>query len=149
MPKPPTPLTPSTVLPYLGAIPFVFCALLLLCGIATLPVLGSVLHMLNSYAVIIASFMAGSYWGIHLGPGGKRLAVVSNLLAIAIWCVFLFSPASLQLFYYAAIFTLLLWVDFRLQRNGLLAKIYWQTRKIVTTIVVFSLISAGIALSRY
>lgn len=140
--------SPVTVwLPYAGALPFLCCALLLVAGIDSLPMLGSVYQVLTVYALVIATFMAGSYWGIHLSLGrqGMNLAVVSNILAIVLWFVFLSLGGYWLLFFCAIFFLLLLCIDFKLAREGLLTQTYWKTRKIVSAVVASSLVVAGLS----
>ena len=68
-----TPYRLRTVLTYAGTLPFIACTLCLVMNIRTVPILGSVDHILTVYGIIIATFLAGSHWGQHLsllGPGG-------------------------------------------------------------------------------
>lgn len=130
-----------------GMIPFLVSAGLLIAGVNTVPVLGAVSNILSSYAVVIASFMAGAHWGQHLDFRGKwavRLPIFSNLTAVGVWLVFLLCPFREQLFLYAGVFALLLWVDQKLYVIGFIRRDYFSLRCVATGVVVTTLLVVGV-----
>ena len=142
----------TRVYPYLalaGTIPFAFCATSLVLGVEDFPVLGSVDHVLSSYALVISVFLAGSHWGFHLDiqtPWSLWLALVSNSVVVALWVGFLtLSPLAL-LATFAAAFALLVLVDYRLYRNDVLSLGYIRVRGLATAIVLSALAVSGLAI---
>lgn len=133
----------SVYLTYAGAIPFMVCAICLGLNQQTLLGLGSVETILSVYALIIATFLAGSHWGLHLSVEGKwhtSLALLSNITAVVLWLCFLtFSFQELMIAFIVA-FTALLFVDYRLFKSQLISFHYFRTRCFITIIVVSTLI---------
>lgn len=135
-------------LTYAGAIPFVFCAICLLSGVTQIPLLGSVEQVLSIYALVISTFLAGAHWGQHLqmdkGPFGLILPISSNLLAVLLWIGFLVLAFKALMIMFVAAFLSLLIIDNRLFHADLISRHYFQTRVIVSTIVIVALIISGI-----
>ena len=132
-----------TYLAYAGSIPFIIFAGLLTNGIDTIPLIGSTRTILSVYSVVIASFMAGSYWGQHLHFGSKwswYLPIISNITALFLWMGFILLPFKLLLITIELSFILMLLVDQKLYFAGLNSRKYFQTRSVVTGIVVISLL---------
>ena len=134
-------------LTYAGVIPFMLCAVFLLLPIearAWLPFFFSAKVALSTYALAIASFLAGSHWGQHFYLDGVwriSLPLASNAIVIVIWLGFLTLPSdSLLLALYVAAFALLLVIDQRLFRAGLITRHYFKTRCIITTLVIATLL---------
>lgn len=138
----------KTIYPYLtyaGAIPFVFCTVCLGLDIQQLPVFGSTQQILSVYALVIAAFMAGAHWGQHLhidGDWHPPLAILSNLMAILLWLGFLVLKFNALVTLLISAFVILLLIDHRLFQQQIISGHYWQTRLVVTTIVIASLIFA-------
>jgi hypothetical protein len=77
-----------SVLTILGVVPFIGCALLLHCDITTWPYGGQVATTMNVYGLLIASFLAGSHWGMTLSPGNVAhpfVAFFSNVMVVILW----------------------------------------------------------------
>ena len=132
---------------FAGAIPFVVCAAWLTSGVQTVPVFGSTEQLLATYALLIASFMAGVNWGQHLGsnsPHVRALPVISNAIAIAAWAAFLMLPFDAMVVFFATSFAVQLYVDWRLYRNDVIDQAYAQTRLIVSLIVIASLLAVAL-----
>jgi hypothetical protein len=133
------------LLAFAGTIPFIFCTLLLITGVQSLPLLGKVDHILSVYGLVISAFMAGSHWGQHLNLNNKwkfYLPVFSNLAAVALWTGYIvFNP---QQFLIALVmsFVVLLLIDNKLFKAGIITMQYFRTRCLVTSIVVASLLVA-------
>ena len=131
---------------YLGALPFVAGAILSLLSIDTLPWLGSVLHIVSVYALVISVFMAGILWGVTLqlqeNNTNKQINfLVSNILTLTVWFVYLIYPDSIAfLLTTVVVFLWLLMLDVKLVRRQHISKRYYQARKWVSTIVILSLL---------
>ena len=136
-------------LTYAGAIPFIFCAMCLSIDIRQLPLLGSVEKILSIYGIVISSFLAGVHWGQHLhiqGFWNRALPILSNIIAVLLWLGFLMLSFKMLMAMFVAAFIILLFIDQRLFQIDLITRHYFQTRCIVSAIVVFSIvISAMIA----
>ena len=136
-------------LPLAGALPFVAAATLSVLGVSALPWGGSVISVLMIYGLIIASFMAGVHWGQQLNlpnPIRTLLAVVSNIVALLLWGVFLSGNTPLMIIALAFTFVVLLLIDTWLSAEGVIHKHYLNIRAVVTTIVVGSLGVVGVQL---
>jgi hypothetical protein len=134
-------------LTYAGAVPFVFCAVCLAINIQSLPILGSVSEVLSVYTLVIASFLAGSHWGQHLqltGEWNRSLPIVSNVVAVVLWLSFLVFPLKALLIICGVAFVTLLLIDLKLFQMKLMTQNYFQTRCIVTVIVVSSIVISGV-----
>lgn len=130
-------------LAYAGTIPFVFGAMCLAAGVQHLPVLGAVDSMLSVYALIILSFLSGTHWGQHLHTSGvcaRSLAIVSNIMAVVLWLGFLLLSFKVLLGLFVLAFVLLLLIDQRLLKNEMISKKYFDTRLLVSSIAIVSLI---------
>lgn len=130
----------AVYLSYLGIIPFIFCALCLRYGIEVLPLLGSVQVALSVYGLVIASFLAGAHWGQHLHLDSCSLPLVSNILAVLLWIGFLVLSFKMQMMMFVVIFTLLLAIDYRLLKQGVITRDYFYVRFLVSVIVMIVLI---------
>ncbi|MCH1782488.1 DUF3429 domain-containing protein [Psychrobacter glaciei] len=142
---------PSPYLTFAGTIPFIACAFLLMIDVVTVPILGSVANILSAYGLVIASFMAGAHWGNHLdladdNKWAVRLPLYSNVIALGLWLGFLSLSASSFIWLLVIGFISLLVIDYSLHRAQIISHTYFQVRKYVTTIVVISLVIAGLQL---
>jgi len=131
---------------YLGALPFITGALLSLLSIDTLPWLGSVVHIVSVYALVISVFMAGILWGVTLQVNTDNFVVqvnflISNVLALTIWFVYLIYPDSLSFLLTTVVaFLWLLMLDAKLIKQQLISSSYYRARKRVSAIVITSLL---------
>ena len=131
---------------YLGALPFIAGALLSLLSIDTLPWLGSVVHIVSVYALVISVFMAGILWGVTLQVNtdnflGQVNFLISNVLAVTIWFVYLIYPDSLSFLLTTMVaFLWLLMLDAKLVKRQLISSSYYRARKRVSAIVITSLL---------
>ena len=134
-------------LTYAGAIPFAVGTFCLASDIRSIPFLGDTVDVLAAYGLIIASFLSGAHWGLHLhqtGGWSMFLALMSNVSAIGLWIGFLgLTPASFLLLL-SFVFFLLLGIEQRLVTDGLITQRYFRTRAAVTCAVVFLLIVSGL-----
>lgn len=135
-------------LPRAGTLPFIALSGLLLGGLETLPVLGRILPLLQAYAAVITSFMAGTFWGLAAASPSRlrtRLLISSNVAALATWAALAWLPPREMLTATAAVLTLLLINDRAMRHALLLEGHYWRVRVQVTVIVVISLLAAALA----
>ena len=132
---------------YLGALPFIAGALLSLLSIDNLPWLGSVVHIVSVYALVISVFMAGILWGVTLqlqenNANSQINFLISNLLTLTVWFVYLTYPDSIAfLLTTAVVFLWLLMFDVKLFQRQYISKSYYQARKWVSAIVILSLLT--------
>lgn len=152
------------IFPYLtlaGAIPFVFCTLLLITNVSSLPdgipVLAGypTMMVVKVYGIVIASFMAGSHWGTHLHLISEKgyssdttkntkiwsyyLPLISNLIAIGLWLAFITLSDSCFFIILISNFLLMLVVDWFLIKADIIQLDYFKIRCLITAIVVLSL----------
>ena len=127
------------VLAYAGTLPFIACAILPWIGMPLIAGIGSCAYIAAAYGVAIVSFMAGIHWGTFLYQADSlpvNLLLTSNAITVAVWLAFILTPVAVSIAVIAAAFVLLLAVDFRLARAGLLTPDYLRTRRNVTLIVL-------------
>ena len=130
-------------LAYLGAVPFVIPAILILLGYREIALVGDLIYLLTSYGLVIIVFMSGIHWGNYLikkPAGGVNLFLTSNIITISVWLSFLYLPIGYTLLFYSVAFALLLFLDYYLLIHNLLTKDYFKLRGIVTGMVIFSLL---------
>jgi hypothetical protein len=138
----------SIALTALGALPFYGLLFLSEDWIALLHV--SPQDAYRSYGAVIASFMAGTVWGVSqqakAPPPGPIL--ISNILALAGWASLLITamPASLWLGLQVAVFWALIAVDWTLWLGGLQEAWYIRLRALVTAAVTLAYL---VALARW
>jgi hypothetical protein len=123
----------TKLLTYLGAIPFIVCACLRISDV-----------ILLSYGLAIASFMAGTHWGLCLKESDKfsnGIFLVSTVVTLSAWFCYLLCSASICLLTFVGIFIVLMFIDYLLYRKNLESKDYFQLRLSTTTIVVVSLMA--------
>ena len=135
------------ILTYGGAIPFVMGAVCLAVDIRSVPFLGATVDVLGAYGLVIASFLSGTHWQLHLNQNAGWslfLALSSNVMAISLWTVFLVLAPEAFFLALSFIFLIFLAIDHRLAICGLINKRYFRTRAGVTGIVVLSLIFSGL-----
>jgi hypothetical protein len=132
-----------TWLAYLGALPFMLCAVMVKLGFNNLILLGDVIYAVNSYALVIVVFMSGIHWGTYLSSNqcnSINLLLTSNTITIFSWLVFLTTPTPIVLVFYCVVFLLLLLIDMKLFSYNIISKKYFITRCVVTSIVITSLL---------
>lgn len=131
---------------YLGAMPFMACAALMISDGLRMPFGLNVETVLSSYALLIGAFMAGAHWGQHLErpPVPPHvMALFSNTVALGFWFAFLLLPLQTYLLTAAALFAAILAFDLTLARCRRLDRSYATHRGLVTGLVVAALVSAG------
>ena len=135
------------ILTYGGAIPFVTGAVCLAVDIRSVFFLGATVDVVGAYGLVIASFLSGTHWQLHLTQNAGWslfLALSSNVMAIGLWTAFLVLAPEAFFLALSFIFLIFLAIDHRLAISGLISKHYFKTRAGVTGIVVLSLIYSGL-----
>ena len=125
-------------LTYAGVLPFL--------GAAIMPAVKSNFLGLNydsvilTYGAVIASFVAGIHWGIHLFKDPPlNLFIHSNIAALLAWCaVMVAHPANTVILLIC--FLYLIVIDRQLWKAGVIEKWYLRTRLIATTLVLLALL---------
>ena len=132
-------LTLSGALPFLGALALVFFPILPL----------NAAHLASTYAALIIAFVAGTQWGLFLTFSQRSpidLMIHSNIVTLIAWMGLLFSPVVLALALQGLCFLYLLYLDRRLLLSGIIPQWYFSLRRLVTAIVVVTLLALIIAL---
>lgn len=126
-----------------GAIPFLIGAFAPLLGVELDTRHGNIEAAALAYGLTIASFMAGVHWGTALSatrPLPVNLFISSNVVALAAWFVYLFARVEAAALVLALLFAVLLAIDWRLYRSGVIDGDYWHTRLGVTVVVIACLL---------
>ena len=119
----------------------------LVVDIRSVPFLGATADVVGAYGLVIASFLSGTHWQLHLNQNAGWslfLALSSNVMAIGLWTAFLALEPEAFFLALSFIFLIFLAIDHRLATSGLINKHYFKTRAGVTGIVVLSLICSGL-----
>ena len=137
---------PHTLI-FAGALPFIAGALLLLAGINTLPLAGSVMDAMAAYGLVIVIFLTGIHWGqqLSLGKAAAGLFISSNVIAVMVWLCWIFLSPRIFMAVLTVPLTVLLFIDLMLNRNNVIGHDYFRSRLIITTVVITSLILAAAA----
>ena len=130
---------------YGGCIPFILLAILLVFEVNLLPCFGETTQVLQAYGLVIASFMAGIHWGQYISGVNDfsiYLPITSNIIALLVWVSFLLMPIEWNLITLIFVFTLLLLIDLIFIEKKYRSQLYLCSRIVVTTLVLFSLITS-------
>ena len=98
------------------------------------------------YGAVIASFVSGIHWGAALfatARMAKSLLVASNVTALLAWIGALVAP-QFGFILLAAVFIILLLIDHRLYRDGVLPSWFFRLRVAITAAVAASCILLGV-----
>ena len=123
-----------------GAIPFVAGAVYLIAPIGPADYYPFVRTALAWWAVIILSFMAGTFWGLAIARRADPVLLIgSNAAAIAAWLALLLLPSAVIPVAISALFALLLLLDWHAVRSGIVPLSYLRLRMAITSVVVICL----------
>ena len=123
-----------------GIIPFAAGALYLLAPFGPPHWHALVSTALAWWAVIILSFMAGSYWGMAVtGQADPLLLIGSNAAAIAAWAALIGLPSDWIPVAISTLFALLLLLEWRAYATGRVPLFYLRLRMGITSAVVICL----------
>ncbi|WP_392538616.1 DUF3429 domain-containing protein [Legionella sp. 227] len=129
-------------LTYLGALPFLIAAFCSLLGITELPYLGVTQPWLNSYATLIAGFMAGTIWGyvVRSNSSHSLILLASVLIVLILWVLWGSSKALTYPAFLVPIYLLLWCLDYWLLKHQYEDRSYFKMRTGVTVLVIASLL---------
>jgi len=132
-------ITLAKILTSLGVIPFVAPVIAHLLGCHDVHLRLFAL----SYGALIATFLSGMHWGLFLTQSQKtrfNLLITSNVLTLLAWGSLLTLIPHLQYFIQIACFISLLIIDRELAKEGVIEMWFFKLRKIITSIVLLSLL---------
>lgn len=131
-----------------GVLPFVAAAAALLAGVDSVGPLQSVTASLVAYGLAIASFVAGTHWGIYLqfrASAPMNLFVSSNAAVLFPWLTFVFGSTDNTFVALVLTFVFLAFVDWRLYESNLIESAYFRVRIAATALVCGALLLALVA----
>jgi len=100
------------------------------------------------YGAVIAAFIAGIHWAVHLFFAARaplNLLVSSNVLALAAWLALLLPAGPAPFLLLVAVFAALLAVDRALQRAELIPAWFYRLRIEASSAVVLCLLAMAVA----
>ena len=103
-----------TSLAFVGALPFVACALLPLAGISSFEPIGRLDALVNSYGLAIICFLAGIHWATALMRPRQtpfNLLVGSNIVVLITWFAFVLADTNGSLLTQLIALAVLLLID--------------------------------------
>lgn len=129
------------LLAYAGTLPFLVGALCSLLSVQQLAFIGSLEEMISSYGLIIATFMAGSYWGLSFSKHNHKpmLAISSNVVTVLLWFAYLWLSFTFICISLIAAFIAYLYLDRQLLKLSIISDTYFKLRCKVTAIVLLCL----------
>lgn len=138
----------TLILGYLGTLPFVFIGTLLFLNfefsIYHYPIDERFLESaISLYALIIASFLAGTHWTHHVINNKqftKNIAIISNVIVVFLWIAYLLITYKMYIFVISVCFVVLLAIDKLLKNNSIISDTYFNLRYFATLIVLLSLL---------
>ncbi|WP_044407905.1 DUF3429 domain-containing protein [Thiomicrospira microaerophila] len=155
-----SPIRLAQILTYLGTLPFIYGALasLQMAPLANLMPF-DIQQALLGYALVILSFIAGIHWGVALSkmaapdqarPEQARLAgrllLMSNVIALWAWCIWLWALSSLSPFSFWGLalgFGVMLVLDWRWLSLPQAKPWFWRLRWQASLVAILSLSLAG------
>lgn len=126
-----------------GAIPFIAGAAAVVGGLETIGPVRSVTASVLAYGLAIASFIAGTHWGIYLqfkASAPFNLFVSSNAAVLFPWLTFVTGSVDGTLVALVLTFLFLCFVDWRLRRSNLIETAYFRLRLAATAIACIALL---------
>ncbi len=132
----------------LGALPFLACAFLPLTGVEELARLGALDQLAANYGLAILCFLTGIHWATQLyAPEAApfNLFIGSNVVFLGVWIAYVAASHKWAIAAQLVAFPLLLVIDHRLHRKGLISQQYLNLRSVATALVSFSLLSILLA----
>lgn len=138
----------TLILGYLGTLPFVFIGASLFLNfqfsIYHYPIDERFLESaISLYALIIASFLAGTHWTHHVINNKqftKNIAIISNVIVVFLWIAYLLITYKMYIFVISVCFVVLLAIDKLLKNNSIISDTYFNLRYFATLIVLLSLL---------
>ncbi len=132
-----------SALTFAGVLPFLACALLIIAGVQSIPAIGQLAQVVNSYGLAIVCFLAGIHWSIYLANQEDppfNLLIGSNLIFLVAWFAFILGGTATSLATQVAAFIALLLIDRSLVKAAIISARYFRVRVIATLLAVLSLV---------
>lgn len=129
----------AKTLTFLGLIPFIAPVIGYLLGVRDVHLAQFALN----YGAVIAAFLCGIHWGLFLAKSDQtrlNLLITSDAFTLLAWASLLTLIPRYQYLIQIACFTLLLIIDIALGKEGVVPRWFIELRKIVTSIVLTSLV---------
>jgi hypothetical protein len=129
----------AKTLTFLGVIPFIAPIIAHLFGVRDLHLAQFALN----YGAVIAAFLCGIHWGLFLAKSDQtrvNLLITSNAFTLLAWSSLLTLIPRYQYFIQIVCFSLLLMIDIALGKEGVIPRWFVALRKVVTGIVLMSLV---------
>ena len=126
-----------------GIAPFLACALLPFAGYETIDPFGSLEQLVAGYGLAILSFLTGIHWATQLYSPGKmpmNLFIVSNVIFLFVWLAYAAGGMTMTLLAQVIAFPVLLLIDYRLEKVGMITRHYLGMRSIATSVASLSLL---------
>ena len=120
-----------------GTVPFLACALLPLVGISQMEPVGRLDQVANSYGLAIVCFLTGIHWAVALLEPQRtpfNLLIGSNVVFLTTWFIFVLADLPWSLITQSVSLVVLLLIDWRLFRSGVIDRPYFQFRFVATAI---------------
>lgn len=123
----------TSVLTYAGSLPFVAAAGFALAGKHISIINFAATDVARAYGLIIATLMASALWGYRQRTSEARCdhiatLLVSNLIALVRLGVALFASKGPALWFLAASFVAILWIDYQDFQREIISKTFFQLR---------------------
>jgi len=132
-----------SILAIAGTAPFIACAILTLAGIYSVEPFGRLDALAATYGLGIISFLAGTHWATCLYKAAItpfNLFISSNGLFLTVWFVYVLAGVGPVLLTQFLAFVILLLIDYRLLRVGLISEHYFGVRAMATALASVSLL---------
>lgn len=132
-----------STLAFAGLLPFLAAAIASLVGAWPLVAFATPDDLANGYGLVIVCFLAGIHWATaiyHESAARNWLLLVSNVILLAVWIAYVFSPMSVSLLVQITALNVMLGIDFGLKEDGLISAQYWRVRLIATALASISLL---------
>jgi hypothetical protein len=126
-----------------GTAPFLACALLPFAGYEALEPFGNLEQFVAGYGLAILSFLTGIHWATQLYSPGKvplNLFIVSNVVFLFVWLAYAAAGMTVTLLAQVIAFPVLLLIDYRLEKVGMISRHYLGMRFIATSVASVSLL---------
>lgn len=134
----------ARLLTYAGILPFAIG----LAGQVFAPAAAPWPEWTAAYAAVIAAFIAGIHWAVHLFFGDRapmNLLVSSNVLALAAWGALLLPAGPWPFRLLIPVFLALVLIDRRLARAGLIPAWFYRLRLQASAAVTLCLLGMAVA----
>lgn len=130
----------AKTLTFLGMIPFIAPVIGHLFGVRDMHLAQFALN----YGAVIAAFLCGIHWGLFLAKSDQtrlNLLITSNAFTLLAWASLLTLIPRYQYLIQIACFASLLMIDIELGKEGVIPRWFVHLRKVVSSIVLISLIA--------